>query len=120
MYALCSYPLKNKNLGQDGWGVMYACGGCESDEFIEQAFLAHKLSSKRQIFVGKMPIKPTNAARSIVQFRAKQMRSLKMHPAQYGRLMSNSGTYVLGPEMVASGVQLNIRSRVPVMHILMS
>jgi hypothetical protein len=79
------------------------CGGCEEDDFIERAFRAHKLASKKQIFVGKIPIKPTNAARHIVQFTTKQLRSLDMHPAQYVRLMSNSGHYVLAPEMVASG-----------------
>jgi hypothetical protein len=82
---------------------MYACGGCAEDDFIEKAFAAHKLACKQQIYVGKINIKPSNAARSIVQFRAKQLRPLKMHPAQYVRLMSNSGHYVLGPEMVSSG-----------------
>jgi hypothetical protein len=99
----CSYTLKNKELGQEGWGVMYVCGGCAEDDFIENAFLAHRLACKKQIYVGKIAMNPTNTARNIVQFRAKQMRSLKMHPAQYARLMSNSGHYVLGPEMVASG-----------------
>jgi hypothetical protein len=99
----CRYTLKNKELNQDVWGVMYVCGGCEEDDFIERAFRAHNLASKKQIFVGKIPIKPTNAARHVVQFTAKQLRSISMHPAQYVRLMSNSGHYVLAPEMAASG-----------------
>jgi hypothetical protein len=82
---------------------MYMCVGCEEDDLIERAFLAHKLASKKQIFVGKISMKPTNAARNIVQFRAKQLRSLSMHPAQSVRLMYNSGQYVLGPEMVCNG-----------------
>jgi hypothetical protein len=90
-------------MNQEGWGVMYVCGGCEEDDFIERAFLAHKLASKKQIFVGKIPLKPTNCSRNIVQFAAKQLRSIEMHPAQYVRLMSNSGHYVLGPEMVSNG-----------------
>lgn len=96
--------MKNKDLEHDGWGVMYACGGCAEDDFIEEAFLAWKVSSKKRIFVGKNPIKPTNAAKSIVEFRGRQLRSVPMHPEQYVRLMSNSGMYILGPEMVASGV----------------
>jgi hypothetical protein len=60
--------LENKELNQDGWGVMYVCGGCEEDDFIKRAFLAHKLASKKQIFAGKIPVKPANAARNIVQF----------------------------------------------------
>lgn len=83
---------------------MYAKGGCAEDDFIEQAYLAWKVSSKKRIFVGKHPIKPTNAAKSIVEFHGRQLRSLQMHPAQYVRLMSNCGMYILGPEMVASGV----------------
>jgi hypothetical protein len=104
----CRYTLKNKDLQQEGWGVMYACGGCAEDDFIDKAFLAHKLACKKQIYVGKINLKPTTTARSIVQFRAKQCRPLNMHPAQTVRLMSNSGHYVLGPEMVVSGALLLI------------
>ena len=79
-------------------------GGCDDDNFVEEAFLAWKVSSKKRIFIGKHAIKPRNAAKTFVGFRGRQLRSLQMHPAQYARLMSNSGMYILGPEMVASGV----------------
>jgi hypothetical protein len=122
---MCGYTLKNKEFNQDGWGVMYVCGGCEEDDVIERAFRANKLARKNQISVGKIPIKPTNAARHIEHDTAKQLRFLSMHPVQhiglgasrectfvrenasrectYVRLMSNSGHYVIAPEMVASG-----------------
>jgi hypothetical protein len=79
------------------------CGGCEEDDLIERAFRAHKIASKKQILVGKTPIKPTNATRHMTHDTAKHLRSLSMHRAQYVRLMSNSGHYVLAPEMIASG-----------------
>ncbi len=34
---------------------MYVCGGCAADDFIDKAYAAHKLASKKQIFVGKIP-----------------------------------------------------------------
>jgi hypothetical protein len=70
----CRYTLKNKDLQQEGWGVMYACGGCAEDDSFDKAFLAHTLACKKQIHVGKVNLKPTTTARSIVQFRAKQCR----------------------------------------------
>jgi hypothetical protein len=100
----CSYTVKNKELNQEGWGVVYACGGCAEDDFIERAFLAHKVASRKQIYVGKVPVNPNNVAKKIVEFRARNLRSLDMHPAQYMRLMCNSGHYVLAPEMVNGGV----------------
>lgn len=101
--ATYRYTVKNKELEQEGWDVVYACGGCTEDNFIDDAYLAWRVSSKKRIFIGKHAIKPTNAAKTIVEFRGRQLRSLQMHPAQYVRLMSNSGLYILGPEMVASG-----------------
>ena len=98
--VLYRYTLKNKELEQEGWDIIWVCGGCAAEDFVERAFLAHKLASKKQIYVGKIPMKPTHTAKHMVQFRARQLRSLEMHPAQYARLMSNSGHYVLGPEMV--------------------
>jgi hypothetical protein len=77
---MCRYTLKIKDVNQEGWRVMYVCEECDEDDFIEQAFLAHKLASKKQTLVGKIPLKPTNASRSIVQFAAKQLRSLDMEP----------------------------------------
>jgi hypothetical protein len=100
--------LKNKELGQEGWAIIYACGGCEDEDFIEQAFLAHKVACKQQIYVGKVGIKPSYAAKHMVQFRAKHMRTESCHPAQFGRLMSNSGLYVFAPEMVGNGVLLQL------------
>jgi hypothetical protein len=64
---------------------------------------SHKLACETQIDVGKINLKPTTTARSIVQFRAKQCRPLNMHPEQMVRLMSNSGHDVLRPEMVING-----------------
>jgi hypothetical protein len=100
---MCSYTVKNKELKQEGWGVVYVCGGCAEDDFIEQAFLAHKVASRKQIYVGKVPVKPSNVAKKIVEFRARNLRFLEMHPAQYMRLMCNSGHYVLAPEMATGG-----------------
>ena len=105
--ATCRYTVKNKELDQEGWDVVYACGGCREENFIGEAYLAWRVSSKKRIFIGKHAIKPTNAAKTIVEFRGRQLRSLQMHPAQYVRLMLNSGLYILGPEMVASGATLN-------------
>lgn len=67
-----------------------------------------KLVAKKQIFVGKTPLKPGNTARYLTQYKARNLRSLNLHPAQLARIMSNSGYYILAPEMVGNGVQFNL------------
>jgi hypothetical protein len=101
--AVCMrrYTVKNKELNQEGWAVVYVCGGCAEDDFIAQAFSGHKVSSRKQIYVGKVPVKPSTVNRKLVEFRARHLRSLDMHPAQVVCLMCNSGHYVLAPEMAA-------------------
>lgn len=106
--ACCRYTLKNKELDLEGWDIIWVCGGCAADGFVERAFLSHKLASKKQMFVDKIPMKPTNTAKHMMQFRARQLRSLEMHPAQFARLMSNSRHYVLGPEMVNGGASRSV------------
>jgi hypothetical protein len=82
------------------------CGGAEADDFIDEAFASWRLSSKTQIFVGRASLTDKNLARKMCEFKARQLRSLKLHPIQTIRLMCLSGHYVLGPELASKGVHL--------------
>jgi hypothetical protein len=94
---------------QDGWDLVYACGGCAEDGFIEAAFEAHRLCSKKLIYMGRNNITPAKLPKQMVEFKSKRLGKLKLHSAQLLRIMLLSGHFVLGPEMVNSGVFCRIR-----------
>jgi hypothetical protein len=93
---------------QDGFEIVYTCGGCAEDGFIEDAFDCYRLVSKKLIYVGRVSVTPAKLPRQLAEFKARHMHSLKLHPAQTLRLMLLSGHYVLGSEMVNNGVFLNM------------
>jgi hypothetical protein len=91
---------------QDGWELVYACGGCAEYGFIEAAlaFEAHRLCSKKLIYMGRNNITPAKLPKQMVEFKSKRLGKLKLHSAQLLRIMLLSGHFVLGPEMVNNGV----------------
>jgi hypothetical protein len=91
------------NKEQEGWELAYVCGGCAEDGFIDEAFEAHRLASKKLIYMGRIPVTPAKLPKQMVEFRTKRLGKLKLHSAQILRLMLLSGYYVLGPEMVNNG-----------------
>jgi hypothetical protein len=66
--------------------------------------------SKKLIYVGRVSVTPLKLPRQLVEFKARHMQSLKLHPAQTLRFMLLSGRYVLGPEMVNNGVHSILKS----------
>jgi hypothetical protein len=100
---LARYPLKNMYKEQDGFEVVFLCGGCAEDGFLEEAFEAHRLSSKKIIYMGRVNVTPAKVPKQIVEFKARKLGKIKLHSAQTVRLMMLSGHYVLGPEIVNNG-----------------
>jgi hypothetical protein len=105
---LCRYCVKYKNiagrLGQENWRIVYVCGGCAEDDWLEAAYQAWRVCSKTQIFAGRVLLTVANLARKMLEFKARHLRTLKLHPVQLLRLMLLSGYYALGPDMTLSGV----------------
>jgi hypothetical protein len=95
--------VKHKNDQQPGWEIVYTCGGCDADDWIEEAFNAWRVANKTQIFVGRISLTPSNVSRKIAEFKARNLRTLQLHPAQIVRFMCLQGSYVLSAEMVATG-----------------
>jgi nickel-dependent lactate racemase len=100
---VCRYCVKHKNDQQPGWEIVYTCGGCDADDWIEEAFNAWRVANKTQIFVGRISLTPSNVSRKIAEFKARNLRTLQLHPAQIVRFMCLQGSYVLSAEMVATG-----------------
>ena len=71
--------------------------------FIEESFEAHRLASKKLIYMGRGSATPGKLPRHLVEFRSRRLGKLKLHAAQLLRLMLVSGYYVLGPVMVSNG-----------------
>jgi hypothetical protein len=92
---------------QDGFEIVYTCGGCAEDGFIKDAFDRYRLVSKKLIYVGRVNVTPAKLPRQLAEFKDRHMHSLKLHPAQTLRFMLLSGHYVLDSEMVNNGVILN-------------
>ena len=71
------YTLKNKNKEQDGLDIVYTCGGCADDSFIEEAFEAYRLASKKRIHMGIVSVTPGKLPRQLVEFRFRRLCKLK-------------------------------------------
>jgi hypothetical protein len=104
------YALKNMHKEQDGFEVVYTCGGCAEEGFIQEAFEAHRLASKKLVYMGRINVTPAKVPKQLVEFRCRHLGNLKLHAAQTLRLMLLSGYYVLGPEMVNNGVSFSLPS----------
>jgi hypothetical protein len=104
---VCSYNVKNMHKEQDGFEIVYNCGSCAEDGFIDDALECYRLVSKKLIYVGLVSVTPAKLPRQLAEFKARHMRKLDLHPAQTLRFMLLSGHYVLGPEMVNNGAMFS-------------
>lgn len=98
------YCVKHKDDKQPGWELVYTCGGCDTDNWMEEAFNAWRVANKSQIFVGRIALTPSNILRKISEFKARNLRTLSLHASQIVRLMLLQGNYVLSPELAANGM----------------
>jgi hypothetical protein len=100
----CRHTVKNMHKERDGLEIVYTCGSCSEDGFIEDAFECYRLVSRKLIYIGRVSVTAAKLPRQLAEYKARHMRSLQLHPAQKLRFMLLSGHYVLGPEMVNNGV----------------
>lgn len=96
----CRYSVKHAYSNQSGWKVLWTCGGCSDDRWLEDALAAWRVASTTQMYVGRIPLTRSNLAKKMVEFKARHLRPLQLHPVQTVRLMCLSGHYVLSSELV--------------------
>jgi hypothetical protein len=80
------------------------CGGAEEDGFIDKAFEAWRLQATNSPFVGRVSVTEKYLSRKMTEFKATQLSTLQLHPAQTIRFMVLSGFYMLGPELASKGM----------------
>jgi hypothetical protein len=60
--------------------VQWVCGGAVEEGFIDKAFEAWRLQAKNSPFVGRVTLTDKNLTRKMIDFKGRQLSTLKLHP----------------------------------------